>query len=255
MTATRILVPSDEIDIDTLRIVLSYVQEICEKQSDPVEEIVLLVPVKQSIKHTGLASALGNAISKKLDDGQAVSLLPGVSMRLETVKTLRWLAKRCVVICAYADKKMLDLIDGESKLVGVVAIPYAPDALDQWQKTWSAHVHGLTQQPIAQKLIADPVVEQAFLGLTGTTNISRSVLHPSDKEHAELILRILRIKKHTFNTQDLRAWAVRHQWHPDVADELAALAARISNLKTKPTLKRAEDGERLYQRWVEKASE
>lgn len=255
MTATRVLVPSDEIDANTLTVVFSYVQKICDEQTAPVEEVILLVPVKQTIRHTGLASALGEKISKKLHEGHAVSLPIGISMRLETMKTLRWLTKRCVVICAYADKKMLDQIDAESKLAGVVAIPYAPGVLDQWQKAWSAHVHGLVQQPVAQELIPDPVVEQAFLGLTSTINISRSVLHPSDKEHVERILRILRIKNHPLNTEDLRAWAIRHRWHPDAANELAALATRISSLKAKPKLEHAEDGERLYQRWVEKVSE
>ena len=44
--------------------------------------------------------------------------------------------------------------------------------------------------------------------------------------------------------EDLRAWAIRHRWHPDAANELAALATRISSLKAKPKLERAEDGKR-----------
>jgi hypothetical protein len=150
---------------DTLAVALRYAQEICKRQADPVAEVILFAPAKHHVKHTGLATALGESLSRSLHDGHSVLLPFGIPMRLETIKTLRWLTKRSVVICAYADQKMLDQIDSDTKLAGVVAIPHAPGVLDQWQKTWSAHVHGQAPQPIDLPLIADPVIEQALISL------------------------------------------------------------------------------------------
>jgi hypothetical protein len=42
MTVTRVLMPNDEIDADTLKVAVSYVQKICDKQTAPVEEVIRL---------------------------------------------------------------------------------------------------------------------------------------------------------------------------------------------------------------------
>lgn len=254
MTTTRILVPCDELDAETLGIALGYAKSMCESDATAVEEVILFVPTKQQIKYTGLATALSEKLSRSLHDGHSVTLPFGVPMRLETVKTLRWLGKSSVVVCAYADQKMLDQIDAQAKLKGVIAIPYAPGALDQWQRTWSAHVHGSSPRSVPPPLINDPIVEQALASLTGSINLSHSVLNPRDKEHAERTLKILRIKNHTEEPENLRAWAIRNGWQPKAADELEKLASKIAALKSRPRVERPEDVDRLYQHWKEKAS-
>ncbi len=255
VTTTRILLPCDELDAEALGVALTYVKAICEGSSTAVEEVVLFVPTKQQVKHTGLATALGDRVSRRLQDGHSVNLPFGVPMRLETVKTLRWLGKSSVVVCAYADQKMLDQIDAQAKLTGVVAIPYAPGVLDQWQRTWSAHTHGSPQQSQATPLIVDPVVEQALVSLTSSINLSHSVLHPRDKEHAERTLKILRIKGHVEDPENVRAWTVRNGWQPSAADELKKLASKIASLKSRPRVERPEDVDRLYQYWKGKVSD
>lgn len=253
MTTTRILVPCDELDAETLGIALGYAKSICENDAMAVEEVILFAPTKQQVKHTSLATALGESLSRSLHDGHSVTLPFGIPMRLETIKTLRWLGKNSVVVCAYADPKMLDQIDVQVKLKGVVAIPYAPGVLDQWQRTWSTHVHGSPPQSV-QPLITDPLVEQALVSLTGSINLSHSVLNPRDKEHAERTLKILRIKNHAEDPKNMRAWAVRNGWQPKAADELEKLAWKIASLKSRPRVGRPEDLERLYQYWKEKVS-
>lgn len=84
--------------------------------------------------------------------------------------------------------------------------------------------------------------------------VATGVLHNSDKERVDRVLRILREKGHTLNATALRAWDVGDGWAPKAADELERLATRIAGLKNKPTLSGPDQAEQLCASWVTKAS-
>lgn len=172
-------------------------------------------------------------------------------MRLETVRTLRWVVKPSVLISVYSDQKMLDQVDSVKSLLGVVAVPHIPEALEKWEKTWSPTIHGVLKQP-AQKLIVDPIFEQALISLTHSINLSHSLLNPRDKEHADRTLRILRVNNHAESSENLRSWAVRNGWPPKAADELEKLATKVQSLKSKPRLPDPEVAKKTYEYWCSK---
>lgn len=253
METIRVLVPDDDQSTEVIFTAIQYADEICKLKKDVVEEIILFVPTKQQLKHTDLAIALGDKLSKTLHDGGTVSMPSGIPMRAETIKTLRWTSKNCIILSVYSDKNMLDQVDALSKLVGIVAIPHAPNALAEWEKTWSPTVHGEEKQ-VEQTLISDPIFEQALLSLTQSINLSHALLNPRDKEHADRTLRILKIKGHTQDAKNIRSWAVKNRWNPKAAGELEVLAERIGALKSKPRIQRTEDAETTYQYWCSKGS-
>lgn len=251
MSTIRVLIPGDDQSEEIIALAFSYADEICKLSQGKVQEAILFVPVKDSIKCTTLTSALGESDAKKLHDGELVALPSGVPIRLETIRTLRWVNKPSVLISIYSDQKMLDQVDSTNNLFAIVAVPHAPEALERWRKTWSATVHGI-QKASAQPLISDPIVEQALVSLTNGINLSHSLLNPRDKEHTEKTLRILRANGHIEKPENLRSWSIKNGWQPKAADEFEKLATRILSLKSKPRLPDPEVAKRIYDYWCSK---
>lgn len=252
MTTIRVLIPSDGQSEKAISHAFGYADEIYKLSQGKVQEVILFVPGKDSVKHTTLTSVLGERNAKKLRDGNVVALPSGVPMRLETIRTLRWVTKSSVLISIYSDQKMLDQVDSINDLFGIVAVPHIPEALDEWQKTWSPIVLGIPKQS-AQTLIGDPIVEQALLSLTSSINLSNSLLNPCDKEHSNRTLRILRANGHAEKPENLRSWAIKNGWHSRAADELEKLAIKVLSLKSKPRLPDPDVAKRTYDYWCSKA--
>lgn len=245
------LVPGDDQSAEVISLAIGYADEICKLKQGTVQEAILFVPGKESVRFTTITTAIGEKNTKKLHDGGVVLLPTGIPMRLETIRTLRWISKPSVLISVYSDQKMLDKVDSTKNLLGIVAVPHIPDALEQWERTWSPTVHGKTSQS-PPKLISDPILEQALMSLTHSVNLAHSVLNPRDKEHSDNTLRILRVHGHIEAPQHIRSWAIKNGWQPKAADELEKLAQKIFSLKSKPRLQYPEIAQRTYDYWCSK---
>lgn len=246
MKTIRVLIPSDDQKAEV--IAFGYADEICKLSEGFIQEAILFVPGKENIQYTSLSTALGEKNTKKLHTGGTINLPCGIPMRLETIRTLRFVTKPSVLISVYSDQKMLDQVDPIKNLYGIVAIPYIPEALEKWRKTWSPTVHGTAEQP-TEKLINDPIFEQALIELTHGVNLSHTLLNPRDKEHANTTLRILHTKGHIEAPTNIRSWAIKNGWHPKAANELEALALKVLALKSKPRLPNPEVAQHTYNYW------
>ncbi len=210
---------------------------------------MLFTPSKQQLKTTTLAQTLGPVVAKSLTDNRRTSLNGRFTLENKTLQTGRFALPQSVVIACYANEKMMEHLDGLKGLVGVVAVPYIRDAADVWQKRWNAHVHGAARQAQPAPLIEDRVVAAALTSLTILVNVSHGILHPRDKQSADMILRILRAKGHELDPVSIKSWAIRNGWDPKGGEDLAKLAARIAGLKGTPSLTKFNDPAALYARW------
>lgn len=252
MDNCKFLVP-DDFTPSSIETAFNYARKILE-QTPEIEEVILVIPTKKQIQGTTLTTYLGSGIAKALKDTGTSKQPLGVPLKLESAQTLKWISRPSLVICVYADQSMMDKIGTLANVVGVIALPYAPNRLKAWEDTWNPTIHGKPKK-VAQLLISDPIFEQAMSCLTGAVNLSTSTFHPNDKTSADRSLRILRIKGHTESPENLRAWAIKNQWPPRLADELLKLATKVQALKGKPKLDRPEAVERQYSYWLEKLAE
>ncbi|AHF68080.1 hypothetical protein PCH70_29270 [Pseudomonas cichorii JBC1] len=184
-----------------------------------------------------------------------VTLPSGAQMRCETIKTLQWVTKPSVLIAVFANQSMMDKVDSLQGLVAILAVPWTPDAIENWVKTWSPKVLGngaKSGKPVA-KLIADPIVEQAMKSLTSVINRGTAVLNGSDEDHAKRILRILRAHNHQEPAENIKLWAINNGWLPKTAERLETLAEKTFALRSKPKLENPVQAEQSYQRWIEAA--
>ena len=242
----RVLVPLDSQDEQTFGLALAYAEQIAKAAG--VANVILLTHNKGQLDGTSLSRLLGPAASKALIKGKTTSLSWGGRLHAETMKTLRYQAQNAVVIAYYANEELLDFVDGLHGVAGTVAVPWVPGEADGWAARWNALVHGQKKQATAV-LIDDTVVVRALETLTTIINLSTELGHPRDKQQANEILRILRAKGHGDPSGAIKSWAIRHNWSPNAATDLEALARKIWSLKSKLSLSGFHDPDGRYERW------
>lgn len=252
----RVVVPDTNQSPEHVITGIQVADHLCKESG--TSEVILLIPAKASLTSGSLHDTLGESVHKALVKGLPVKLPSGAQMRCETMKTLQWVSRPSVLIAVYAGQSMMDKIDALQNLVAVVAVPWTPDSIDNWVKTWSPKMLGQPAKPgkVAKpvaSLIADPVVEQAMKSLTSIVNRAHNVLHPGDEDHAKRILRILRSNNHQESAENIKLWAIKNGWLPKAAERVAVLADKAFALRTKPKLDNPEHASKLYQRWCEAA--
>jgi len=221
----RYLVPDNISEVDQIKLGLATLDRLCSQSVDTAEA-VLLVPTKHQIQHTSLASVLGPNISKTLHKGNEVSLPCDMNLRLETVQTFRGSYKPYFVLAVYASKKMLDKIDSAVNITAMIIVLGLKSDIEQWKRTWNPQVVG--EPPTSpEKLIDNPVVEEAMIALTSSINISTGLVHPRDKSSAVQLLRELHKHGELFDPNSLSSWALRNGWTPEGADDLNKIAQAI----------------------------
>lgn len=249
----RVLIPIDSQDPDSWTYALDHAENINKSRHNPAN-VILLVHTKNQISRTSLSSHIGSSHTKTLSDGKTLALPSGAQLQLETLKTLRTLgytSRDTIVIAFYADEELLRVVDDHKELAGVIAVPNFLGGAVQWVDRWAPIVHGMTAKP-AEKLITDPVVENALLAITRWVNLSTGLGHPSDKEFANDSLRILRIKGHSLEPDVVRSWAIQNGWRSNGANDLAVLAKKIWDLKNNPSLSKIHNWQERYASWAER---
>jgi len=243
----RILVPIDSQDPDSLAYAFEYAKKIFEVHKKGAN-VVLLVHTKAQISNTSLAGHLGSSLAKSLSKGKSAQLQPGQHVSLQTLKTLGQMLSDTIIVGFYADDQMLDVVDDRKSLVGAIAVPDLAGDADKWAARWGAIIHG-EEKTAPTKLIDDQIVENALTQLFAMVNPSTGIGHPRDKEHADNVLRILKAKGHTLDSEAIRTFAIQKGWRSKNAADLARLAAKIASLKNKPSLAKIYNPHDRYDSW------
>jgi hypothetical protein len=221
----RYLIPAQGREVEPIKKGFALLGELLNKEETPTEAI-LLVPGMRNVEGTTLETALGTNLSKALVKHRQVKVEGLGQLRLETQQTFGGLQVPAIVMAVYATKKMLDQIDSARAATAVIVVPRSMDDVDEWRRTWTPMIAG--QAPAApDKLIEDPVVEEALKALTKRINLGTGLLHPNDKKAAVQLLRLLQQKGYKFDADSMRAWAVRNGWTPEGADQLQDVADGI----------------------------
>lgn len=193
---------------------------------DESRNILLLVSTKDNLRGTTLETVLGSPISKTLLKGKEARLPNGKYLRLATKRTFNDYWTEDIIFAVYASKELLDLIDGIKSTPAIVVIPWLMEDVEQWIRTWEPYVDG-EKVSSESSLIENPVVEEGLKMLTNSVNLSTGLSHPSDKAAAVHLFRQFYKYREIYDSDSIRAWALRNDWSPKGADQLHDIAQAI----------------------------
>ena len=246
----RILLPVDSDAPEAWPMALQFAEQINTASTPNVSDVVLLVHDKANLVHTGLAGMMESEHSKMLYHGKQLDLLSGAKLRAETKRKLSFgFSRPTTIIAFYANDEILEQVDGLRNVAGVVAVPEYLGYASEWKARWSPLVPGEKREEPAA-IIDDPVIVAAMKSLSRLINKGNGVLVPLDIEWTQETLRILRNKGHITDPANLKSWAIRDGWQVNAAGELAKIAKKIFDMKTKPSLAKIHDAQGKYERWT-----
>lgn len=247
----RIFLPIDGYDPNSWPLAIHCAEQINAAHAPPVSDVVLLLHQQSILAHSSLSGFMGDQIVKALRAGKPVRLPSGAALRMETKRTISHLARATTIIAFYADDAILEMVDGLTNVAGVVAVEDLKGSANQWVARWSPIIPGQAASAPVQ-LIKDSVVLKALESLSGLVNKSNAVLTSSYEDWAKDVLRILRAKGHSADPKDIKSWAIKDGWKPGAADDLAKLAKKTFEMKTKPNLAGIANVNERYDRWCGK---
>lgn len=230
----RYLLPfdySEETQQKSIKTAFILAHKLCTTEFPDVKNIDLIIPVKDNLRYSTLGAVLGNNIQAALLKGNKVKLANQAFMTLFTERTYKKFSSTEFIIVVFATQKILDLVDGlPSAKVVIVASEY-DEIITRWQKTWNPIIPGSKHQPHDEELLKDPVTIQALKSLSNRVNLSTGLSHPSDRNAAISLFKILKKARIIFDPDSVRAWAMRNNWSPRGADQLMQVASDIKNGK------------------------
>jgi len=200
------------------------------KQNGKPSDVVLFIPTKAQLDGTIIDATLGERVCKALNQGEKVSLPDGSTLTCETKRTFNNYLSTEVILCAFPDEDMLKAVDSVKSLKIAIIVPWHMEDIAEWARAWNPVIPG-EERDEAERLIANPVVEEAMAMLTRHINLSTGLINPSDKGSAIELLKILRDNGELYDPASLRAWALRHNWTPEGAGGLEKYAQAVLDRK------------------------
>lgn len=249
MDIRRVFIPDDKFDGAAIKTALQLLAGLANDDKS-IKECVLFIPAKANLQHTTLSAVLGENATQMLNSGKPVRL-GTCSLRLETTRSFKSYTRADVVLVVYADQRMMDAVDSNGSFKTVICVPHAPDAVEEWERTWSPIVRG--QQQTATALIENPVVEAALESITSRINLANRILNPRDEEAVKDAFRILRAHNQIEDPKNIRAWCIKNGWDSEGADEALKHATKAFNLKSKPSQYGQHWADSIYVQWKSRA--
>lgn len=219
----RYLVPAHGSQVDAIKAALALLQELCNEFQ---RAAILLLPTQRHIQSQTMETAVGQHIARALVKRKLVSLPGGWNLTLKTARTFRDSWTSDVILAVYPTKQMLDQIDTATNAAALIVVPWTMEEVTQWRRAWNPHVLG-EPLTIPEQLIGSLLVEEALKMLTGRVNLRTGLSHPSDKDAAVQVFRILFENQEPYDPDSVRAWALRNGWDPEGANQLREVAQAV----------------------------
>lgn len=128
------------------------------------------------------------------------------------------------------DGQLENQLDG-ADAPALCVVPWNRTDIAQWKANWNPVDLRASEPAGTGKTVGNSVVVAALESLTTAVNLSTGLSHPSDRQAAVQMFRLLRNAGEQFDPSEVQAWAVAHGWRPKHARELAELARAILDRK------------------------
>ncbi len=210
---------------------------------------VWLVSHQKSNLDGHISDTLGVAACKALASGKTVRV-GDVAVQFYGERTLPYQGDGSPVLACFPSEKLLDELDGKKNIPCLIVLPWnAKDAAKWISAHGPADIFGSVN---TQKLsVSNAVVEKALESLWALINVKAGISHPSDKQSAIDIFRILQAGRQPYAPEEVRAWLVQKGMRPEHANQIAEIATNPSGFRTKAPSVLPPD---LLERWKKQAA-
>lgn len=243
----RFYIDTEGNDDKAYREAMQHACKLADKDPE-IKKVILLALSKQN---TGWLDRLyGDNVVKRLFKGLTFENCKPL-FKIETIKTYRDSYKPSeIVITLGLDESDIFKIEDYISVKSIIAIPWLPDRLQKWIKTWNpTELRGKT----SATTFPEPscIVKKAFEELTSSINMSTGISHPSDERHAKTTVLALHKYEPSLDPDIVGAYLVsKLRWETDHAQEIERL------IKTLNDGKHFQGGDRTglqypYKRWKE----
>jgi hypothetical protein len=211
---------------ESIAVAFEWLVRIC-KNSGGGQQCFLLVNTLSNLDGA-VETILGVQPTKSLKKGHSLSL-PGDAGTLTAYseRTLRNASLKGNAIVLFPTKSFLDAVDSMIGLESVLVVPYAEKEVAQWIATWEA-TEILGNPFFLNTPISDRALREALDRIDTVVNVSTGLAHPSDKDHANRILKQAKRNDATMDHGAARAYLIgKKGWKPRHADSVAKIVKRL----------------------------
>ncbi|MFL5781068.1 MAG: hypothetical protein ACJ760_07145 [Thermoleophilaceae bacterium] len=219
--AERVFIDAHGVDDDAVKRGFRWLFAFSQEHDCPRAAVV--VPGVPNIANLG--RVLGEQNATRLQKNRELSA-NGVVLVAYTDRTLPFDLDGVPVLAVWVDDKQLRKIDGLSA-AAICAIPWTSDGITEWTANWNPTDLRTGEAGGPEQTVLNPVVVAGLTSLTDRVNLSTGLGHPSDKDSAIGLFKLLTGAGEDYDPNQIRAWAVQHGWEPDDAAELAELSGKI----------------------------
>ncbi|PID64447.1 MAG: hypothetical protein CR962_01510 [Gammaproteobacteria bacterium] len=162
--------------------------ELCNEIGD-ITQITLLIHTKANTGY--LERIFGTRDLKAFFRGVKIdSNYP--PLKIETIRTFNddWQGKKILVAFGLNSDELYKYDDYQNISV-IIAHQWSEDSLKDWARCWGA-INLKTGIKIEKNTLPNKVVQQAFIDLTDSINLSTGITHPMDEEQCKTYIRALK---------------------------------------------------------------
>ena len=188
------------------------------------KQITLVMPTKGNFDGTVISEVLGKEVTKALQKSRPVNI-EGVALCLESPQTLRNKMSSGVVLAAHISIKDMEIVDATHSANAILFLPWIEEEGKQWLSTWMPKVIGPNTWNASGGTL-DSEVEAALDRLTRNINLGSGLGHPSDLAAARRVIATLKSDGHPIDPEEIRRWALRHNWSATAAETLKKICAK-----------------------------
>lgn len=216
----RFFVSGDAGDDEVVRLGFRWLADYARQHG--YARVALVLP---GVRNAGyLGRIIGAAAAKRLQtDRRLVTETVMIDMYTETKPPNSFAGP---ILAVWTRDKALDKLD-TTGAPAICAAPSNPDNIADWKASWNP-VDVRTGQPSGKDTtISNPVVTKGLEYLTSGVNVGTGLTNPTDRSSAIHLFRLLLEGGESYDSEEIRIWAVRNGWDPSDARELAEVAGNV----------------------------
>lgn len=200
--------------------------ELCKEIGD-ITQITLLIHTKAN---TGYLERIFETRNLK-------GLFSGVRMypnypplKIETVRTFNndWQGKKIVIAFGLRSSE-LQKYDDHENVAAIIAHQWSEDGVKDWAKSWGA-INLETDTAIEKTALPDKVVQQAFIDLSNSINMSTGISNSMDEEQCKTYIRALKKYNYELNSKEIFSFLTTElNWESDNANNVIKLIDQVNS--------------------------